>query len=99
LDEVGVEFAVVDPHVLASLDGESIAAISKHILGDDVADNDIALLPDEQSYTVESYRLSADALKLGVLALLLRTIHTGTWETNDSLVGANSYLLGTRDHA
>lgn len=46
---------MIDPNVGRFLDGQSVAIGSQNILADDVSDDDIGLLPDEESHTHEFY--------------------------------------------
>jgi hypothetical protein len=55
--KIRVKLAVVDPDVLAGLDGKTVAAGSQDILRDYVANDNVALLPDEESNTVKAYGL------------------------------------------
>lgn len=49
--EVGVELAVVNPDVGRLLDSDTITVGRKNVLADDVANNDVCLLPDKQANT------------------------------------------------
>lgn len=57
---VGGEIAVVDPDVLGSLDADGVTAAGLDVLDDQVADNDVGLLVDVQTDTVEGGTGSTD---------------------------------------